>query len=86
MNRLKEIFGPARWLLYVGLAAGLVFADFPIVWMFFTSFKSNTEIFALPPTLLPKVFTFEAYHSIFSDPVRSASSSTATSSPASLRS
>ncbi len=47
-----------------------MFADFPIVWMFFTSFKSNTEIFALPPTLWPKVFTFVAYHSIFSDPVK----------------
>ncbi len=70
MKRLKEILGPGRWLLYVGLAVGLVFADFPIVWMFFTSFKSNTEIFALPPTLLPKVLTFEAYHSIFSDPVK----------------
>lgn len=36
-------------LTYVGLAIGLVFAAFPIVWMFFSSLKSNTEIFALPP-------------------------------------
>ena len=26
---------------------------FPILWMFFSSLKSNTEIFALPPRLLP---------------------------------
>ena len=38
--------------------------------MFFSSLKSNTEIFALPPTLLPKVFTLAAYDSIFSDPVK----------------
>ena len=38
--------------------------------MFFSSLKSNTEIFALPPTLLPKVFTLVAYDSIFSDPVK----------------
>jgi multiple sugar transport system permease protein len=38
--------------------------------MFFSSLKSNTEIFALPPTILPKVFTAEAYRSIFSDPVK----------------
>lgn len=55
-------------LTYLGLAVGLVFAAFPIVWMFFTSLKSNTEIFALPPRLLPKVFTLEAYAAIFSDP------------------
>ena len=57
-------------LIYLGLAAGLVFAGFPIVWMFFTSLKSNTEIFALPPTILPKVFTLTAYESIFTDPVK----------------
>ena len=40
-------------LVYLGLAVGLVFAGFPILWMFFSSLKSNTEIFALPPRLLP---------------------------------
>ena len=52
-------------LTYLGLAAGLVFAGFPILWMFFTSLKSNTEIFALPPRLLPNDFTITAYLSIF---------------------
>src|SRR5262245_23662314 len=55
-------------LTYVGLAIGLVFAIFPILWMVFASLKSNTEIFALPPQLLPKRFTIVAYLSIFNDP------------------
>jgi multiple sugar transport system permease protein len=55
-------------LTYLGLAAGLVFAGFPVLWMFFTSLKSNTEIFALPPRLLPDDFTIAAYLSIFNDP------------------
>lgn len=55
-------------LLSLGLAVGLVFATFPIVWMLFTSFKSNSEIFALPPRMLPEVFTLEAYTAIFADP------------------
>ena len=38
--------------------------------MLFSSLKSNTEIFALPPTLLPKVFTLSAYEAIFTDPVK----------------
>jgi multiple sugar transport system permease protein len=58
------------WLIYIGLGIGLMFSGFPILWMFFSSLKSNTEIFALPPTLLPKVFTLAAYDSIFSDPVK----------------
>ncbi|WP_087002024.1 carbohydrate ABC transporter permease [Rhizobium sullae] len=57
-------------LTYIGLAIGLVFAAFPIVWMFFSSLKSNTEIFALPPTLQPKTFTIAAYLTIFNDPVK----------------
>ena len=57
-------------LTYVGLALGLVFAGFPILWMLFSSLKSNTEIFALPPRLLPEVFTLVAYKQIFSNPVK----------------
>ena len=57
-------------LLYLGLAVGLVFAGFPILWMFFSSLKSNTEIFALPPRLLPEEFTLAAYRSIFADPAK----------------
>lgn len=57
-------------LTYLGLAVGLVFSGFPILWMFFTSLKSNTEIFALPPRLLPDHFTSEAYFSIFNDPTK----------------
>ena len=52
-------------LVHLGLAVGLVFAGFPVLWMFFSSLKSNTEIFALPPRLLPDVFTLAAYRSIF---------------------
>ncbi|QWW70752.1 carbohydrate ABC transporter permease [Rhizobium sp. WYJ-E13] len=57
-------------LTYLGLAVGLVFAGFPILWMFFTSLKSNTEIFALPPRLLPDRFTSVAYLAIFNDPTK----------------
>jgi multiple sugar transport system permease protein len=57
-------------LTYLGLAVGLVFADFPILWMLCTSLKSNTEIFALPPRLLPEQFTIVAYLSIFNDPTK----------------
>ena len=57
-------------LVHAGLAAGLVFAGFPIAWMLSASLKSNAEIFALPPTLLPAHATIVAYSKIFSDPVK----------------
>jgi multiple sugar transport system permease protein len=57
-------------LTYLGLGVGLVYSGFPILWMFFTSLKSNTEIFALPPRLLPEHFTDVAYLSIFADPTK----------------
>ena len=52
-------------LTYVGLAIGLVFVSFPVLWMIFSSLKSNTEIFALPQTLFPREFTVTAYQAIF---------------------
>jgi multiple sugar transport system permease protein len=57
----------AALLIHAGLAVGLVFACFPVLWMVFSSIKSNTEIFALPPTLIPREFTWTAYQSIFND-------------------
>ena len=65
----KRTIWPTVWT-YVGLAAGLVFAGFPILWMFMASLKTNAEIFALPPKLLPEHVTLMAYGAIFSDPVK----------------
>ena len=57
-------------LVCIALLAGLVYASFPVFWMFFCSLKSNTEIFSLPPKLLPKVFTLSAYKAIFSNSIK----------------
>lgn len=57
-------------LTYLGLLVGLAFAGFPILWMLCASFKSNTEIFALPPRLLPEHITAVAYRAILGDPVK----------------
>lgn len=57
-------------LIYFGLLCGLLYAGFPVLWMLFSSLKSNTEIFALPPTLLPKLFTLDAYVAIFTSPMK----------------
>lgn len=57
-------------IIQAGLLIGLVYAGFPILWMLFSSLKSNTEIFSLPPKLLPKVFILKAYRAVFSSPMK----------------
>ncbi len=55
----------ASILIHAALLVGLAFAGFPILWMIFSSLKSNMEIFALPQTLFPREFTLKAYLQIF---------------------
>lgn len=55
---------------YIGLAVGLLYAGFPVLWMLFSSIKSNLEIFSVPPRLFPRDLTFGAYQRIFGDPVK----------------
>lgn len=52
------------------IAMSLVFAFVvlgPIVWALATSLKSEVEAVAIPPTLIPKVVTFQNYLKVFTD-------------------
>jgi multiple sugar transport system permease protein len=42
-----------RILIGIVLTAGLIFFLFPVVWMFLTSFKTQNQIFATPPVIIP---------------------------------
>ena len=56
-----------QFLVYVGLLVGLVFTLFPVFWIFISSVKTNTEVFAYPPSFIPENFTLSAYFNIFND-------------------
>lgn len=43
----------------------LVAALFPLVWMLFSSFKPNPEMYAQPPRFLPTVWTVSHYEQLF---------------------
>lgn len=58
----------ARVGIVTGLVLGAVFAAGPVVWMLSNSFKSNTEIFELPPRLITDTFSLNAYVAIFTNP------------------
>lgn len=47
------------------LAAFMIFAGFPLLWMFLSSLKSSQEIMTAPPTLIPKSFVLSNYLYVF---------------------
>ncbi|ADK82484.1 carbohydrate ABC transporter permease [Sediminispirochaeta smaragdinae] len=53
---------------YFFLLLGVLFAAFPIVWLISMSIRPNGEVFATPPSIIPKVFTLGAYAKIFASP------------------
>jgi len=53
--------------LYGGGLILLVIGAFPLAWMLSTSLKPSGEIFATPPTLVPKAVTLENFQRLFSE-------------------
>lgn len=52
------------------LVVGACFSALPVLWMLSSSFKRNPEIFAYPPRLVTDGFSFDAYTTILTDPVK----------------
>lgn len=51
----------ARILTYFVLVIAAVICLFPFIWMVSTSFKPMSDIYSMPPTLIPKHGTFENF-------------------------
>lgn len=51
MRKRKPLY--VRALIALALLAALVFFLFPVGWMFLTSFKTQDQIFSVPPVLVP---------------------------------
>ncbi|MET3926018.1 carbohydrate ABC transporter permease [Devosia sp. 2618] len=52
-------------LAYVALLFAMVVILFPLLWMFLSSFKGQSELFARDMTLLPNVWTWENYVNVW---------------------
>lgn len=68
MNLITKKKLYVKVIIIILLMLGALFAGFPILWMVVCSFKPNPEIFAWPPSLIPKVFTVDAYRQILNNP------------------
>ena len=60
--------GITKALVIIGLLLGAIYTGFPILWMVSSSFKSNTEIFAYPPSLITESFSSRAYTAVLTSP------------------
>lgn len=58
----------AKTLTLIALVIGALFAGLPVLWMFASSFKSNTQIFAYPPRLIDESFSLASYIAVLTDP------------------
>lgn len=58
-----------RVLLYLCVGATLFFVLFPFYWMIVTSLIPATELYSLPPQVVPTEFTLEHYRELFADRV-----------------
>jgi multiple sugar transport system permease protein len=50
----------SKWYLHLPIIIGGFIMLYPLIWMFISSFKENTEIFT-NPSLIPTTITFENY-------------------------
>jgi ABC-type glycerol-3-phosphate transport system permease component len=57
--------GIALLFAYMALLLAIVLILFPLFWMFSSSFKGQTELFARDQTFLPRVWTLENYINVW---------------------
>ena len=54
-------------LVLVSAVLLVLFAGFPFVWMISTAFKDSHEIFATPPSLIPRTWTLDNLQRLFAE-------------------
>jgi ABC-type glycerol-3-phosphate transport system permease component len=55
----------SRIMLYLLVLTAISIVGFPLLWMVLCSFKSRSELYALPSTFLPNVWTLQNYTDLF---------------------
>ncbi|WP_420800265.1 carbohydrate ABC transporter permease [Neobacillus terrae] len=54
-----------QWIVGIILTVAGILVALPFIWMVFSSFKPESEISSLVPTLFPKQFTLENFQNLF---------------------
>ena len=59
-SRARMIWSVVTWTIVLAVV-------FPLIWMIVTSVKPQSELFSIPPTLMPETMTFEHYQRLLTD-------------------
>ena len=59
-SRARMIWSVVTWTIVLAVV-------FPLIWMIVTSVKPQSELFSIPPTLMPETITFEHYRRLLID-------------------
>jgi multiple sugar transport system permease protein len=59
-SRARMIWSVVTWTILLAVV-------FPLIWMIVTSVKPQSELFSIPPTLMPETITFEHYWRLLTD-------------------
>ncbi|NCG32642.1 MAG: ABC transporter permease subunit [Proteobacteria bacterium] len=59
-SRARMIWSVVTWTIVLAVV-------FPLIWMIVTSVKPQSELFSIPPTLMPETVTFEHYWRLLTD-------------------
>lgn len=68
VRRTGRRIRPSRIILYTVLILAGIVAALPFLWMVFGVFKTGPELRQIPPTFIPKTWTFDNFRTIFDDP------------------
>ncbi len=67
-RRSRRVRRAAKWVGFTVIAVGAsLLLLLPILWIFATSLKPTSEIFAIPPQLLPQAPTLEHFQDVLAD-------------------
>lgn len=53
------------WIALILMTAGAILMSIPLIWMLLSAFKTQNELYQMPPTLLPKQFSWENFKAVF---------------------
>ena len=59
-SRARVIWSVVTWTIVLAVV-------FPLIWMIVTSVKPQSELFSIPPTLMPETITIEHYRRLLTD-------------------
>jgi len=66
-NKTRSVF--TSILLYLFLTVTCAIVALPVIWMILMTFRTNPEVFKIPPQIFPETFTFGTYQRFFSKEV-----------------